>query len=81
MLIHSSTKLSMISVWQVKLEDFLYYSKSQKSKQTIFLMTDLLRKVTHLLWFVADKGKRCSKNAKIMFKDTCIFKKCRPNHV
>ena len=52
----------MISVRQVKMEAFLFYSKSPKSKQAIFLMTNLLLKVTRLLCGIANKWKNAVKS-------------------
>ena len=77
--IHLSSKLSIFSVWQVKMEAFLFYSKSQKSKQAIFLMTNLLLEVTIWLCCVANKGKNAVKMLKSFLK--IFLQKYRPNHI
>ena len=79
MFIHSACKLSMISVWQVKMEAFLFYSKSQKSKQAIFLMTNLLLKVNVCCVVLPTKEQNAEKMLNSFLK--IFLQKYRPNHV
>ena len=75
--IHSSSKLLMISVWQMKLEAFRFNSKSQKSKciSNIFDDRPSAESYTFAVLCCPTGVKLCSKNVnlKVMSTQSCLI--------